>query len=78
MPKTTPRPKYGNQQITELIKEYIHDKNDRRMLYMRLVDGVKIQDIANIMGIDKSTVWIHLRDGEKELFSHIPYEPDGE
>ena len=78
MPKTTPRPKYGNQQITKLIKEYIHDKNDRKMLYMRLVDGVKLQDIADVMKIDKSTVYTHLRDGERELFSHIPYEePDG-
>lgn len=78
MPKTTPRPEYGNQQITALIKEHIHDKNDRRMLYLRLVDGMKIQDIANEMKLDKSTVWIHLKAGEKELFSHIPYESDGE
>lgn len=78
MPKTTPLPKYGNQQIKELIMEWIHDKDDRRMLYLHLVDGVVIEEIASIMGKDRKTVWTHLRDGKRELFSHIPYNPDGE
>ena len=78
MPKTTPYPKYSNQQIKTLIMTWIHDKDDRKMLYLHLVDGVVIEDIAAIIGKDKKTVWKHLRDGKKELFSHIPYEPDGE
>lgn len=78
MTKKTEHPKYGNQQIIELINEYIHDKTDRRMLYLHLVDGETIESIAGIIGIDKKTVWIHLKDGKRELFSHIPYEPDGE
>ena len=72
MPKTPIRPKYGNQQITELIKEWIHDKNDRRMLYLHLVDGETIGSIAEIMKLDDKTVWKHLKDGKKELFSHLP------
>lgn len=72
MPKTRDYPDYGNQQITELIKEYIHDKNDRRMLYLRLVDGDTISEISGKLGLDDKTVWKHLRDGEKEVFSHLP------
>lgn len=71
MPKTTPRPKYGNQQIKDLIMEIIHDKVDRRMLYLRLVDGDTIEEIAGKVELDSKTVWRRLRAGEKELFSHI-------
>ena len=78
MPKKSPCPKYSNQQIKTLIMTWIHDKEDRKMLYLHLVDGVVIEDIAAIMGKDRKTVWTHLRDGKKELFSHIPYNSDGE
>ena len=30
---------YTNSQITKLIKEYIHDKTDRKILYLRFVDN---------------------------------------
>lgn len=74
MRKTSDHPKYGNQQITDLIKEYIHDKTDRRILYLRLVDGDTIAEIAAKVGKDEKTVSEHLRKNEKELFSHIPAE----
>lgn len=74
MRKTTDHPKYGNQQITDLIKEYIHDKTDRRILYLRLVDGDTIAEIAAKVGKDEKTVSEHLKKNEKELFSHIPAE----
>ena len=74
MRKTSDHPKYGNQQITDLIKEYIHDKTDRRILYLRLVDGDTIAEIAAKVGRDEKTVSEHLRKNEKELFSHIPAE----
>ena len=79
MPKTQDLPDYGNQQITEIIKEYIHDKDDRKMLYLRFVDGLSLSQIADVMCIDKKTVWKHLQKQEKVIFAHIPYEPeDGE
>lgn len=71
MSKAAHRPKYGNQQIKDLIMEYIHDKNDRKMLYARLVDGDTIGEIARRFGLDDKTVWRRLDSGEKELFSHI-------
>ena len=76
MPKETPHPKYNNEDITRLIKSWIHDKEDRQMLYWHLVDGDTIQEIADKTGKDRKTIWTHLKDGKKELFSHIPYEGD--
>jgi len=72
MPKVYQRPDYSNQQVKALIMEYIHDKTDRKMLYMRLVDGDTIAVIADSVGLDDKTVWRRLRKGEKEIFSHIP------
>ena len=72
MPKASSRPEYGNEQITALIKEYIHDKTDRKILYLRLVDGDTLSEISEKVGLDYTTVWKHVHKGEKELFSHLP------
>ena len=63
---------YTNSQIAELIKEYIHDKTDRKILYLRFVDGDSLDEIAAKVGLEKTTVWRHIRANEKELFSHVP------
>lgn len=75
MPKVSFRPEYGNEQITALIKEYIHDKTDRRMLYLRLVDGDTIGEIAERVGLDDKTVWRRLQKGEKVLFAKLNKMP---
>ena len=72
MPKASQRPEYGNAQIKALIMEYIHDKTDRKMLYLRLVDGDTIGEIASKVGLDDKTVWRRLHKGERELFRHLP------
>lgn len=72
MPKASQRPDYGNQQIKGLIMEYIHDKTDRKMLYLRLVDGDTIGEIASKVKLDDKTVWRRLQKGERELFRHLP------
>lgn len=51
---------------------YIHDKTDRRMLYLRLVDGDTLMEISGKVGLDYTTVWRHIHDGETKLFSHLP------
>ena len=71
MPRATPRPKYGNEQITAIIKEYIHDKKDRQMLYLKFVDNDTLDEIAEKVHLDRKTVWKHIREGEKEIFSHL-------
>lgn len=72
VPKVSQRPKYGNNEITVLIKEYIHDKTDRRILYLRLVDGDTVKEIAGKVGLDDRTVSRRLQKGEREVFSHLP------
>lgn len=72
MPTCRQRPKYSNGQITELIKEHIHNELDQKMLYLKLVKGKSNIEIAGIIQRDQKTVWRHLREGEKELFSHLP------
>ena len=72
MSKVYQRPEYSNQQAKEIIMEYIHDKDDRKMLFFHLVDGDTIEEIAGKVGLDRKTVWRRLRKGEKEVFSHIP------
>ena len=72
MPKASIHPKYTNSQIKELIMEHIHDKVDRRILFLRLVDGDTISEISGKVGLDYTTVWSHIQKGERELFSHLP------
>jgi len=72
MPKACSRPEYGNAQIKALIMDVIHDKTDRKMLFLRLVDGDTISEIAEAVKLDDKTVWRRLQKGEKELFRHLP------
>ena len=37
MPKKPIRPKYSNEQITAIIKDWIHNELDHKMLYLYLV-----------------------------------------
>ena len=77
MPKAQDYPDYENQQITRIIKEYIHNKVDRKILYLRFVDGLSLSEIGTIVKMDKTTVWDHVQKQEKVLFAHIPYDKDG-
>ena len=72
MPRGSSRPEYTNAQIKALIMDVIHDKTDRKMLYLRLVDGDTISEIAAKTGLDDKTVWRRLHKGERELFRHLP------
>jgi len=72
VPRVSRRPEYRTDEIVELIRQYIHNKTDRKMLYLRLVDGDTIGEIATATGLDEKTVWRRLHKGERELFSHLP------
>ena len=72
MPKASPRPEYTNAQIKAIIMDHVHDKTDRRILYLRLVDGDTIGEIAGKVQLDDKTVWRRLRKGEREVFRHLP------
>jgi len=77
MPQKQPLPEYTTDQIVELIKQHVHNKLDRQMLYWRLVDGdtfEKILDkVFNKEGIRTvKTVRLRIHKQESILFSHLP------
>ena len=63
---------YTNSQIRDLIAEHIHNLADRRMLELRLIDGLTFEQIGFEMGMTTKTVRIRIHKGEEILFRHIP------
>ena len=63
---------YSNSQIRELIMEYIHNSVDRNAVYLRLVDGMTFEKIAEVVELDVKTVRKRIHKCENELFRHIP------
>lgn len=77
MARTQHLPEYKTDQIVELIKQHIHNKLDRQMLYWRLVDGETFEEIlGRVFNMDKirtvKTVRNRIHKGEEILFKHIP------
>lgn len=63
---------YTNSQIRELIAEHIHSLADRRMLQLRLIDGMTFEQIGFEMGMTTKTVRLRIHKGEEILFKHFP------
>ena len=63
---------YTNSQIKTLIQEHIHNEDDRKMLFLRLVNGKTFDQISEIVGRDVKTVRKRIHNGESILFKHIP------
>lgn len=63
---------YTNSQIRELIAEYCHNADDRRMLELRLIDGMSFEAIGFEMGMTTKTVRVRIHKQESILFSHLP------
>ena len=67
--------------LVELIRQYIHNRIDRRMLVLRLLDGETFERIADIIYAeegfrpDEKTVRTHIHKGETILFKHLPEIP---
>ena len=77
MPKVLHLPDYTTDVIVDLIKQHIHNKLDRQMLYWRLVDGDTFEEIlGKVWNMDKirtvKTVRERIHKGEEILFKHIP------
>ena len=62
---------YTNSQIKELIQEHIHNEEDRRMLFARLVNGKTFEQISAVAGKDVKTVRKRIHRGEEILFKHL-------
>ena len=63
---------YTNSQIEHLISEYIHNSDDRKMLQLRLIDGMTFEMIGFEMGMTTKTVRLRIHKGESVLFKHLP------
>lgn len=63
---------YTNSQIKTLIQEHIHNEDDRKMLFLRLVNGKTFDQISVIVRRDVKTVRKRVHKGEAILFKHIP------
>lgn len=63
---------YTNSQIRNLIAEHIHNADDRRMLELRLIDGMTFEQIGFEMGMTTKTVRVRIHKQESILFSHLP------
>ena len=63
---------YTNSQIRDLIAEYCHNADDRKMLQLRLIDGMTFEQIGFEMGMTTKTVRIRIHRQEEILFRHIP------
>lgn len=76
MPKQQRLPDYETDQVIELIKQRIHNKLDRKMLYWRLVDGDTFEEILDkVYDMDKirtvKTVRRRIHRGEEILFKNF-------
>ena len=63
---------YTNSQVRDLIAEYCHNSADRRMLELRLIDGMSFESIGFEMGMTTKTVRIRIHKQEQILFRHLP------
>ena len=77
MPKKIVLPEYESDQVIELIKQRIHNKLDRRMLYWRLIDGDTFGEIlSKVYGREKITsdkaVRRRIHKGEEIIFRDFP------
>ena len=77
MSKKRVLPEYETDQMVTLIKQHIHNKLDRQMLYWRLIDGDTYEEILNkVYNQDKiktvKTVRTRIYKGEDIIFSHFP------
>lgn len=69
---------YTNSQIRALIEEYVHSIRDRELLFLRFIDGLTYEQIANRYQQDHpdnyisiDTVKRAIRKSESKLFPHL-------
>ena len=63
---------YTNSQIRELIAEYIHSERDRLILCSRLIDGIRIERLAEMYELSPRQIKNILYKNEEILFSKLP------
>lgn len=64
---------YANSQIDAAINEWIHSERDRRILHLKLVDGLTYEKIAEIMDMSPKRIQKIVWDAEDRLFRHLEF-----
>ena len=78
MPKKQVLPEYTTDQMMELIRQYVHDVIDRKMLVWRLIHGYTFDKITQMVwekeGVrfEEKTVRTRIHKQEEILFRHLP------
>ena len=62
---------YSNSQAREAIREFCHSERDRRILERRLIDGIKIEALAEEFELSPRQIKNILYKNEEILFKHI-------
>lgn len=60
-----------NSEIDHLINEYIHSERDRKVLHLRLVDGLTYEKLAEKMDMSVRQTKNIVYRAEAKLFKHI-------
>lgn len=63
---------YSNSQIRSLIDEWVHSARDRQVLYLRLIDGLTFEKIAERMELSVRYTKTIVYKAEEVLFKHLP------
>ena len=69
---------FSHLEVMTLVEEYqklggyIHNADDRKMLLLRLIDGMTFEQIGFEMSMTTKTVRIRIHKGEAILFRHLP------
>ena len=61
-------PPYGNKEMRDKIMDMIHDKTDRKIMYMKLIDNCTLLEISKKLDIPYSTVRDHYYTNRAILF----------
>lgn len=62
---------YTNSQIKALIEEHIHSRRDRQVLFLRLVEGLTFEKIAEEMDLSVRYTKTIVYKSEEILFRHL-------
>lgn len=62
---------YTNSQIKALIDEHIHSRRDRQVLFLRLVEGLTFEKIAEEMELSVRHTKTIVYKAEEILFKHL-------
>ena len=62
---------YTNSQIKSLTEEYTHSRRDRQVLFLRLVEGLTFEKIAEEMELSVRHTKTIVYKAEEILFKHL-------